>query len=49
VIHDVFTGGAVPASLFTLEVLDGLKEIMADDGVIAIVSFSLFFSLLFPF
>lgn len=36
VIHDVFTGGAVPASLFTLEVLDGLKEIMADDGVIAI-------------
>jgi spermidine synthase len=38
ILHDVFTGGAVPASLFTLEVFEGLRDILSDDGVIAIVS-----------
>lgn len=38
ILHDVFTGGAVPANLFTLEVFEGLKKIMSGDGVIAVVS-----------
>lgn len=37
IIHDVFTGGAVPASLFTQEIFEGLKTLLAPDGVIAIV------------
>lgn len=45
VLHDVFTGGAVPAELFTREMLQGLEEMMADDGIVAIVSFHLFPSL----
>ncbi|KAI5791835.1 S-adenosyl-L-methionine-dependent methyltransferase [Geopyxis carbonaria] len=36
ILHDVFTGGAVPAKLFTLEIFRGLKTLLADDGVIAI-------------
>lgn len=40
ILHDVFTGGAVPAKLFTLEIFRGLKRLLADDGVIAIVSLS---------
>ncbi|KAL7276519.1 hypothetical protein RUND412_000476 [Rhizina undulata] len=36
ILHDVFTGGAVPASLFTLEVFNGLRNLLAEDGVIAI-------------
>lgn len=39
VLHDVFTGGAVPASLFTIELFEGLRALMSDDGVIAIVRF----------
>jgi spermidine synthase len=38
ILHDVFTGGAVPASLFTLEIFQGLREMLSDDGIIAIVS-----------
>lgn len=38
VIHDVFTGGAEPVPLFTLEFLQGLKAVLKKDGVIAIVS-----------
>ena len=38
ILHDVFTGGAVPASLFTLELFRGLNAILNDDGVIAVVS-----------
>jgi len=45
ILHDVFTGGAVPASLFTLELFEGLSQLLNDDGVIAIVGFS--FLLLF--
>ncbi|KAA8892898.1 S-adenosyl-L-methionine-dependent methyltransferase [Sphaerosporella brunnea] len=36
ILHDVFTGGAVPASLFTFEVFRGLRHLLSDDGVIAI-------------
>jgi hypothetical protein len=36
ILHDVFTGGAVPASLFTLEFFVGLRDLLSEDGVIAI-------------
>lgn len=38
IIHDVFTGGAEPLPLFTLEFLEGLSALLKPDGVIAIVS-----------
>lgn len=37
IIHDVFTGGAEPTALFTVEFLEGLEKLLKDDGVIAIV------------
>lgn len=37
IIHDVFTGGAEPTPLFTVEFLQGLEKLLKDDGVIAIV------------
>lgn len=39
ILHDVFTGGAVPASLFTAEFFTELRSLLTDDGVIAIVGF----------
>jgi hypothetical protein len=36
IIHDVFTGGAEPVDLFTLEFLSGLHQMLKPDGVIAI-------------
>lgn len=39
ILHDVFTGGAVPAGLFTSEFFTELRTLLTDDGVIAIVSF----------
>lgn len=39
IIHDVFTGGAEPAELFTIEFLKDLSSLLKDDGVIAIVSY----------
>ncbi|KAK6528158.1 hypothetical protein TWF281_009409 [Arthrobotrys megalospora] len=36
ILHDVFTGGAVPAELFTWEFLEGLKAFLKPNGVIAI-------------
>ncbi|KAK6359856.1 hypothetical protein TWF696_000989 [Orbilia brochopaga] len=36
ILHDVFTGGAVPADLFTWEFLEGLKTYLKPTGVIAI-------------
>ncbi|CAI6340900.1 unnamed protein product [Periconia digitata] len=36
IVHDVFTGGAEPVALFTVEFLRGLSALLADDGVIAI-------------
>lgn len=41
IIHDVFTGGAEPVSLFTLEFLTDLRTLLKDDGVVAIVSIHL--------
>lgn len=38
IVHDVFTGGAEPIELFTVEFLEGLKSLLKDDGAIAIVS-----------
>lgn len=38
IIHDVFTGGAEPVELFTFEFINGLFELLKDDGVIAIVT-----------
>lgn len=37
VIHDVFTGGGVPPSLFSLEALHDIQRIMRPDGVLALV------------
>jgi hypothetical protein len=37
IIHDVFTGGAEPVELFTLEFLSNLAALLSPDGVIAIV------------
>ncbi|KAL8761515.1 MAG: hypothetical protein Q9184_002363 [Pyrenodesmia sp. 2 TL-2023] len=36
IIHDVFTGGAEPLPLFTVEFLQGLKDMLKPEGVIAI-------------
>ncbi|KAK3807121.1 MAG: hypothetical protein JOS17DRAFT_766966 [Linnemannia elongata] len=36
VIHDVFTGGGVPPSLFSLEALHDIQRIMRPDGVLAL-------------
>ncbi|KAJ5280139.1 hypothetical protein N7478_005511 [Penicillium angulare] len=36
IVHDVFTGGAEPIELFTIEFLKGLSNLLKDDGVIAI-------------
>lgn len=38
IVHDVFTGGAEPVDLFTLEFLQDLHSILKPGGVIAIVS-----------
>jgi hypothetical protein len=40
VVHDVFTGGAEPVDLFTLEFLTDLHSILKPGGVIAIVGLS---------
>jgi hypothetical protein len=36
IIHDVFTGGAEPVYLFTTEFMQGLYNLLTDDGVVAI-------------
>ncbi|KAJ2906459.1 Polyamine aminopropyltransferase [Zalerion maritima] len=36
IVHDVFTGGAEPVSLFTLEFIQDLATLLKEDGVIAI-------------
>ncbi|KAF2196827.1 spermine/spermidine synthase family protein [Delitschia confertaspora ATCC 74209] len=36
IIHDVFTGGAEPEHLFTQEFLQGLRDLLTEDGVAAI-------------
>jgi len=37
IVHDVFTGGAEPIPLFTMEFLTGLRELLNPNGTIAIV------------
>lgn len=37
VVHDVFTGGAEPVPLFTLEFLQNLDALLKPNGVVAIV------------
>src|SRR5271170_3509021 len=37
IIHDVFTGGSVPAHLFTMEMWTSVKQVLAENGVIAVV------------
>jgi len=39
IVHDVFTGGAEPVDLFTLEFFQGLGALLKPDGIVAIVSF----------
>ncbi|KAJ4992337.1 Methyltransferase-like protein 13-like protein 1 [Stagonosporopsis vannaccii] len=36
IIHDVFTGGAEPVHLFTTEFMQGLHNLLKDDGAVAI-------------
>ncbi|RIA89540.1 S-adenosyl-L-methionine-dependent methyltransferase [Glomus cerebriforme] len=36
VLHDVFTGGSVPPSLFSFEALEQIKRILKKDGVLAL-------------
>jgi spermidine synthase len=40
IIHDVFTGGAEPIDLFTLEFLENLSALLKPEGVVAIVCFA---------
>lgn len=37
IIHDVFTGGAEPVDLFTVEFMKNLHGLLKGDGVVAIV------------
>ncbi|EJT96895.1 hypothetical protein DACRYDRAFT_119717 [Dacryopinax primogenitus] len=36
IVHDVFTGGGVPAHMFTVEVFQELKPLLKPDGVLAV-------------
>ncbi|EEH21650.1 hypothetical protein PABG_03866 [Paracoccidioides brasiliensis Pb03] len=36
IVHDVFTGGVEPVSLFTVEFMKGLRSLLKEGGVIAI-------------
>lgn len=37
VVHDCFSGGSVPAHIFTREFWEDLKKLVAPDGVVAVV------------
>lgn len=37
IVHDVFTGGAEPVPLFTLEFFENLNALLKPNGVVAIV------------
>ena len=45
VVHDVFTGGAEPVDLFTLEFLTNLHTVLKPGGVIALVNSFFIFSI----
>lgn len=36
IIHDVFTGGAVPAELFSMDTWRATRDVMMEDGVLAV-------------
>ncbi|ORY07465.1 S-adenosyl-L-methionine-dependent methyltransferase [Basidiobolus meristosporus CBS 931.73] len=36
ILHDVFTGGSVPATLFSLEALLEMKKVLKPDGILAL-------------
>lgn len=36
VVHDVFTGGAVPLSMFSVETFNAIRNVMTPDGVLAL-------------
>jgi len=38
VVHDCYSGGGVPAHLFTVQFWEDLKIVMNPDGVVAVVS-----------
>ena len=38
VVHDCFTGGAVPSEVFTVDFWEELSELLVDDGIVAVVS-----------
>ena len=37
IVHDVFTGGSVPAHLFTREMWQATKSVLSPNGVLAVV------------
>lgn len=39
IVHDVFTGGSVPAHLFTAEMWSATKAALSTDGVLAVVCY----------
>lgn len=41
VIHDCFSGGGVPAHIFTMEFWEDLKVVMAPEAVLVVVSHSM--------
>lgn len=41
VVHDCFSGGGVPAHLFTSEFWQDLRKVISPDGVLAVVSVQL--------
>lgn len=44
VVHDCFSGGGVPKHIFTLEFWEDLKAIVSPQGVVAVVSHSVYVS-----
>ena len=38
IVHDCFSGGGVPAHLFTTEFWSDLRSIVSPDGIVAVVS-----------
>lgn len=39
IVHDVFSGGSVPQSLFTIEMWDAVRQVLSENGVLAVVWF----------
>jgi spermidine synthase len=40
IVHDVFRGGSVPESLFTLQMWDAVRRVLSKNGVLAVVWFN---------